>query len=149
MVIRGSLCMEKIRNEVRVKFSKEEVSNNDDQGNGLIVLPYVKGTAEQLKRILYNNFKVAMRPTLTLRNMLMKPKDCIPTLKKSGVVYRIHCKDCDVQYIGETGRALGTTRNDYERAVLRLRRTEKSALAHHVMKFDHLIAWNEPNVYVL
>ena len=43
--------------------------------HGLIVLPYVKGTAEQLKRILYNNFKVAMRPTLTLRNMLMKPKE--------------------------------------------------------------------------
>ncbi len=71
--------------------------------------------------------------------MLTKPKDSIPTLKKTGVVYRIPCKDCDVQYIGQTGRALGARRNEHERAV-RLRRTEKSALAQHVMEFDHLIA---------
>ena len=62
----------------------------------------------------------------------MKPKDPIPTLKKTGVVYRVPCKDCDVQYtyIGETGRALGTRRIEHERAV-RLEKTEKSALAEH------------------
>ena len=36
---------------------------------------------------------------------------------ESGVVYSILCEDCDVEYIGETGRAFGTRQDEHERAV--------------------------------
>ena len=50
-----------------------------------------------------------MKPVFTLRSQLMRPKDALGELKQSGVVYSIPCKDCDVEYIGETGRAFGTS----------------------------------------
>ena len=58
----------------------------------------------------------------------------------------IPCKDFNTHsYIGETGRALGTTQSEHERAV-RLEHVEKSALAEHVKKWDHTIAWDEMSV---
>ena len=56
------------------------------------------------------NLKVAMKAMFTLRSQLMRPKDMLGELKHSGtgVVYSFLCEDCDVEYIGETGRAFGT-----------------------------------------
>ena len=61
------------------------------------------------------------------------------------MVYRIPCKDCNAQYIGEKGRALGTRQSEHERAV-RLEHVEKSALVEHVKELDHTFAWNEVSV---
>ena len=43
----------------------------------------------------------------------------------SGIVYSIPCEDCDVEYIGETGRAFGTRQGEHERAV-RLKKSGNS-----------------------
>ena len=48
---------------------------------------------------------------------------------------------CDVEYIGETGRAFGTRQDEHERAV-RLKKSGNSALAKHVHDEDHSVAWN-------
>ena len=58
-----------------------------------------------------------MKPIFTLRSQLMRPKDALGELKQSGVVYSIPCEDCDVEYIGETGRAFGTRQDENEQAV--------------------------------
>ena len=47
----------------------------------------------------------------------MRPKDALGELKQSGVVYSILCEDCDVDYIGETGRAFGTRQDEHKGAV--------------------------------
>ena len=75
----------------------------------------------------------------------MRPKDALGDLKKSGVVYSIACEDCDVEYIGETGRAFGTRRGEHERAV-RLEKCENSALANHVHDEDHSVAWKKSRI---
>ena len=83
-----------------------------------MILPYIKGTTEQLKRVLRKHkFTVATKPMFTLRSQLMRPKDALGDLKQSGVVYSIPCEDCGVEYICETGRAFGTRRDEHERAV--------------------------------
>ena len=46
-----------------------------------------------------------------------------------------------MEYIGETGRAFGT-RKDEHRAAFLLGKVEKSALAEHGHDFDHKIAWD-------
>ena len=43
-----------------------------------------------------------------LKNILTKVKDKVPTEKQMGIVYKIPCSNCDIQYIGETGRSLQT-----------------------------------------
>ena len=101
---------------------------------------------EQLKHVLRrHNFKIEVRPVSTLKDQLMRAKGRVIKLKKTGVVYRIPCKDCNAQYIRETGRALGTRQGEHERAVC-LEHVDKSALAEHVKKLDHTVTWNEASV---
>ena len=75
----------------------------------------------------------------------MRPKDALGELKQSGVVYSIPCEDCDVEYIGETGRAFGTRQDEHERAV-RLKKSGNSALAKHVHDEDHSVAWKKSRI---
>ena len=48
------------------------------------------------------------RPTNTLRQQLVNPKDPTDVQQRCGTVYLLECPHCDASYIGETGRALGT-----------------------------------------
>ena len=44
-----------------------KASTESESSNGLVILPYIKGTTEQLKRVLCKHkFKVAMKPMCTL-----------------------------------------------------------------------------------
>ena len=51
-----------------------------------VTLPYVQGQSEAICRIL--QITTSVKPVTTLRQMLSHPKDPIPTLNKTGVVYR-------------------------------------------------------------
>ena len=56
----------------------------------------------------------AMRPTNTLKNILVHPKDKDIT-ETSDVVYDIPCKGCDKSYIEETGRLFGTRLQEHQK----------------------------------
>ena len=77
--------------------------------------------------------------------MLSHPKDPIPTMKKSGVVYRIPCADCDTFYVGQTGRNLSLRIKEHKKAVKTFN-TDTSALAEHILSKDHHINWEETTV---
>ena len=62
---------------------------------GVAVIPYVQGVSEHLRRILISlNIRVGFKPLITLRQILCRPKDCVPDLQCSGVVYEIVCGHC-------------------------------------------------------
>ena len=46
--------------------------------------------------------KTVFRPSGSLKHTLYHPKGPLPVLLKSGVVYRIPCKDCEKSYVGQT-----------------------------------------------
>eukprot|EP00061_Rhincodon_typus_P000785 g12744.t1 len=61
-----------------------------------ITLPYIKSTSElttRLRRPL--GIRVAHKPTSTLRQLLTRTKDPLPTMDRTNVIYKIPCKDCD------------------------------------------------------
>ena len=73
----------------------------------LHVIPYVQGVSECLRHVQTPlQIRVCFKPFLTFRQMLSKPKDQVPNLQQSGVVYRIHCACCLKVYIGQTGQRL-------------------------------------------
>ena len=87
------------------KTNKEKKNNTTEKSKGMVVIPYVQGTAEALDRVFRkHNIATAMRPNTTLRKLLVHPKDKIEDIEKTDCVYKIHCKTCDHVYIGETGR---------------------------------------------
>ena len=60
--------------------------------------------SEKLARIFKKrNIVSAMKPNVTLKNLLVHPKD--KSEPKEGV-YTINCTGCDKKYIGETKRKL-------------------------------------------
>nr|VZI17812.1 unnamed protein product [Spirometra erinaceieuropaei] len=104
-------------------------------------LPYVKNVSEAVGRLLAPlGVGVAHRPEATIRRLIMKPKDPLPRLETSGVVYRIWCSCGQSNYVGETGRQLRTRMAEHAAAVRRndasSQVTAHSTRSGHTFKFD-------------
>ncbi|XP_078582762.1 uncharacterized protein LOC144865701 isoform X2 [Branchiostoma floridae x Branchiostoma japonicum] len=102
----------------------DTTQNNASRGKnrGIVVLPYVKGVSEGLRRIFTSHgIKTCFRPANTLRNILVAPKDKTPKEQKCGVIYHIKCQGqnirgpCTETYIGETERSLKTRFLEHKR----------------------------------
>ena len=95
------------------------------QTKGQVVLPYVKGTSEALPwlRRIFNNhgIRACFKPTKTLRQLLVSPKDKTEKKDVVGPVYLIPCQgqttrgQCPESYIGETERLLNIRFNEHKR----------------------------------
>ncbi len=72
-----------------------------------VVIPYIKGVSEELRR-LFKRYEVHMyfKPTNTLRQLLVRPKDKLTKERVVCPVYQISCKTYPATYIGETERSL-------------------------------------------
>ena len=111
------------------------------QLKALISLPYVHGVSEALKRVLKPiGARTVMKPNQTIMKKLVHPKDVVPDIERSNVVYRIPCVTCHATYVGETKMKLGKRVDQHRKAVQRAE-VEVSALAEHVWKFDHKVDW--------
>ena len=120
--------------------SKPKPPITSEQKTTRIPIPYVQGQSESIKRVLS-----PLRPQNTLRKILSRPKDTIPTTMKSGVVYHISCQDCAASYIGQTGRNLSQHITEYRRAVKKMD-TFFSAMSVHVCQTGHSINWENPSI---
>ena len=111
-----------------------------------VTLPYVRGLAETIKRILGKlEVRVRFRPNQTLRQLLVKPKDPIPLDQRNGVVYRIPCRYCAKTYVGQSGRSLACRIKEHQRAV-RNGDENASAIAEHAWGCHHHIDWEAAEV---
>lgn len=101
------------------KQTKDKPSNNKDSFNaetkGQVVLPYIKGTSEALRRTFGKyGVRACFKPTQTLRQLLVSPKDKTEKANIAGPIYYIPCQGktlkgrCSESYIGETERSLKT-----------------------------------------
>ena len=81
----------------------------------MVVVHYVQGIPERITRSLKKRkISVAARLHLTLRNILVHPKDKVDP--REGV-YTIPCKNCPKQDIGETKRKLGVRLKEHKEEV--------------------------------
>ena len=61
--------------------------------------------------------RVAVKPHLTIRKPLPSLKDPLESSEKSCLVYRVPCRDCSFEYIGQTKRDLKSRLDEHKRAV--------------------------------
>ena len=107
----------------------------------MAVIPYVQGLSERLRRVLTPlQIRVFFKPFLTLRQMVSKPKDLVPDLQRSGVVYKIHCANCPKVYIGQTKCRLSQRLTEHKRAV-KAADFNSSVLAEHAWCASHPVDW--------
>ena len=136
------------RNLVQNTYKQQNrvTERTTQQPSTKVIIPYIQGQSEAIRRVLKDlDIQTCFTPVSTLRQMLSHPKDPIPTMKKSGVVYRIPCADCDKSYVGQTGRNLSVRIKEHKKAVETFN-TDTSALAEHVLSKDHHINWEETTV---
>ena len=73
-----------------------------------------------------------------------KLKDRRNNLEKAGVVYKIECKECESNYVGEKGRCLQDRIDDHKKDVRK--KTERSNIYQHVRNTGHEFKFEEMKV---
>ena len=102
---------EKVKNQMKQTKSKKATKNKDERNKckAMVVLPYVNGVTEKVSRVLKSyNVVAASKPHTTLRNLLVHPKDKRDDHNTTDALYSLPCMNCNLEYIGETGRKFGT-----------------------------------------
>ncbi|BHF62888.1 hypothetical protein SprV_0200587600 [Sparganum proliferum] len=109
-------------------------------------LPYIDGVSEAVSRLLRPlGIGIAHRPESTIRHLVMRPKAPLPPGETTNAIYRIQCKSCEANYIGETGKRLLTRVGEHMRAVRRM--DPLSLVAEHCADSGHTFAFQ--NVKIL
>ena len=73
-------------------------------------------------------------------------KDVSNRLEKSGVVYKLICKRCEVTYMGQTGRLLNTRVEEYKKNLGR-KCNYHNVLSDHGKEYaDHDFDWNNVEI---
>ena len=83
--------------------------DSQPEPTAVAVLPYIQGLSDSIKRILQKDVGIKpIRPAGSLKHTLSRSKDPLPVLLRSGVVYRIPCKDCNTSYVGTDSQDTGS-----------------------------------------
>ena len=110
------------REEIREKKREEEETTTVKTGvkredkKRLVIIPYIRGFSEELKRSFGGyGIPTYFKPTNTLHQLLVHPKDPVGKDKVVGPVYKISCEECEVTYVGETERSLKARFGEHRR----------------------------------
>ncbi|XP_072046224.1 uncharacterized protein [Amphiura filiformis] len=156
-------ALDRVKQQMNDKPQKQKKSKKLEEtpSRGMVVIPYVEGLAEKLQRIFQKHkISTAMRPTNTLKNILVHPKDKKDIMETSDAVYDIPCKGCDKSYVGETGRPFGVRIKEHQKDSETLKDTKftrsnrkastteqhKSAITDHIAQENHVINWEEASI---
>lgn len=120
--------------------TSSQTSRPKDKNNISISLPYIKGTSEQIQRILRKHgISSYFKPFNSIRQLLVHPKDKTEIMKQSGVIYHIPCATCQKTYIGETARPLGIRVEEHKKQ-------NSSAILEHQQNTGHKIDWEKVKI---
>ena len=81
-----------------------------------VVIPYIKGLSEQYRHTLAKyRVRVLFKVTSTIKSLLMHPKDPIPDVQETDIIYHWKCpaNNCTAEYIGETIMSLKERVSDH------------------------------------
>ena len=87
--------MEETVDEEKVKTRTELNQEDNKRRKRLLVISYVKSIPESIRRV-FKRYDVPLyfKPTNTLRQLLVRPKNKVEKEKVVGPVYHIQCGDC-------------------------------------------------------
>jgi hypothetical protein len=118
-------------NKVKRKLERpnRDPANDQEQNDRprrYVSAPYMQGISEKTAKILRPyNIQLSSKATKTIKSQLCHLKDRREQQEQADVVYKLECKDCDVCYVGETGRQLKERRAEHQKDV-----EKKSALSN-------------------
>ena len=109
---------------------REDSGEREEERPPTVHLPYVAGVSERIRRVCKDfNIRAVFKSGPTLRSLLTKVADPLPTEKQANVVYEVLCTYRKV-YIRKTKRRQETCLKEHEDACIN-GFMEKSAIAKH------------------
>ena len=127
------------------KTSNGKIKEDDNRIS--LFLPYEKNISEEINRISRKfNVKVINTKNKSLANAVNARAIIDKKLQEQGVVYEIKCNDCNMKYIGETGRELSVRINEHKKGGTKTIDSNVSGLSQHIRNTKHEINWNDANV---
>ena len=118
------------------------VENNDraKERTESIVVPYVKGVSEKLRKDLAKeDVNLVFKKGRTLHSMIFNGKYKKIDGRKKDLIYKIPCQDCKLCYIGETAQWYDEREKQRKRCVRN--QDDNNALFRHIKETGHSIAW--------
>jgi len=102
-------------------------------------IPYARNISEITSSLINkSNLKVEFRSINKINNFRVH-KDRTEQTHIKNMVYRIHCKDCDVSYVGQTRRQLRTKVKEHRNNI---KLEEHSVVLKHMLSCNHSFDWN-------
>lgn len=130
---------------IKSSFVKKNLKTGDKEVKGSLVIPYVKGLSEKIRRIAASfGLRTAFHSRLTLERLLCNRRPDIEMLDRKNIIYSIPC-ECGYEYLGETSRPLRVRLEEHKKNVKR-GNTASSKLAEHVWEKQHHILWDNVKI---
>lgn len=109
-----------------------------------LTIPYIKGLSEHLRFALNRcGFEVVYTIPKRLDKFIRKGKDCVSLEKRTEVVYKIDCRDCNMSYIGQTKRHLETRVKEHKNDIKK-HDSNHSVVSKHRLSNNHDFNWSAP-----
>ena len=133
--------IEKIHKQVRSKFfNGDRVEREEVEYQPTMVVPYNSFSENYVKPLFRSqNMRVAYHANNTLRSKLIRNRPTMGDPNNRPGVHYIKCGECDLGYVGETGRSFQVRLREH-RDDIRLGR-ERNAIFKHVSNTNHHIDW--------
>ena len=126
---------EALRKAREIYYSCNDKKDWMKEGTKIIKLPYNKKVKEITRNLGDDEHKFVFHFNNTIRKCLCRNKLGNQKDEEKPGVYVIKCNDCNLSYVGESGRQLSKRVGEHKRAV-RLNENN-SAIARHCWDFDH------------
>jgi hypothetical protein len=124
-------------------------SNSIDTTNtqkNFVSIPYVKGLSENICRTLRKrDLRVLYTVPKKMDCIIKRGKDRLKTVKRTHVVYKIDCLNCDATYIGQTKRHLETRIKEHQ-ADIKKHASNHSVISKHRLSHHHDFNWSQPEI---
>ena len=119
--------------------SSTQIAESDEtpapRATSFASIPYVQGTSERIKRTLNKaNIKTTFKPFRTLESIFKKPKDRPAGNQVKGIVYKVQCRSCSFNYIGESKRSWSSRGDEHKPGT---RAGNFSAVKEHAETTNH------------
>ena len=120
---------------------------NENENMIRMYIPYEKGISENISRVCRKfNVQLVHTRNKSLNNMVkVKTSQNEDTENVSGVVYKVHCNDCEKCYIGETGRMVKTRMKEHKQDAEN-KKENVSGLSQHIRQTKHKMKFNEVQI---
>ena len=127
----------------KIYYSHDVSKHWNEEGKKVIKLPYRKALKEVTEN-LTDDHKFVFHFNNTIRKSLCKNKLNNQYEEEKPGVYVINCQDCNLSYVGETGRHLSKRKNEHKTAVRNF--DQKSAIAKHCWNLDHRMNFKDSKI---